>query len=101
MGARAPVQEAERRIKGIEAQIAELRDKLNPMSTNYVLGGNSTAGPGAVLEVEEQLRVLDGQLGEARTAAAEAETLMAEVPGGGSRRRRVPGLAPALGAQAG
>lgn len=73
MGARAPLQEAERRIKGIEAQIGELRDKLNPMSTTYVLGGNSTAGPGAVLEVEEQLRGLDGQLGEARTAAAEAE----------------------------
>jgi hypothetical protein len=71
--ARAPLQAAEGRIQAIETEIAELRDKLNPMSTKYVLGGNSTAGPGAVLEVEEQIRAKNVELGDARTAAAEAE----------------------------
>jgi hypothetical protein len=71
--ARTPVREAEGRIQGIEAQIAELRDRLNPMSTKYVLGGTSTAGPEAIYEIEEQLRTLETARGEAKTAAAEAE----------------------------
>jgi hypothetical protein len=71
--ARRPIQEADGRIKQIESQIADLRDQLNPMSTKYVLGGNSTAGAGAVYEVEEQLRNLDSQLVDARTVAADAQ----------------------------
>jgi hypothetical protein len=71
--ARGPLQEAQSRIESIQAEMADLRDKLNPMSTKYVLGGNSTAGPGAIYEVEENLRTLQTQLTDARTAAAEAE----------------------------
>jgi hypothetical protein len=71
--ARRPLKEAQTRIQGIEAEIADQRDKLNPMSTKYLLGGNSTAGPEAIYEVEEQLRGLDAQLVEARSAAVVAE----------------------------
>ncbi len=71
--ARRLLQEAQTRIQGIEGEMADQRDKLNPMSTKYLLGGNSTAGPDAIYEVEEQLRVLEGQLVEARAAAVEAE----------------------------
>jgi hypothetical protein len=53
--------------------MAELKDRLNPMSTNYVLGGNSTAGPGAVYEVEEKLRNLENERLDAKAALAEAE----------------------------
>jgi hypothetical protein len=71
--ARRPLEAAQNRVQGIEAEMAELRDKLNPMSTKYVLGGNSTEGSGAVYEVEEKLRVLEGHLVDARAAVVEAE----------------------------
>jgi hypothetical protein len=71
--ARAPLEAALGHVKELEAQIADQRDKLNPMSASYVLGGNSTAGPGAVYEIEEKLRNLEGALGGARTVVAEAE----------------------------
>jgi hypothetical protein len=70
--ARRPVADAEGRIGQLEGQIADLRDQLNPMSTRYVLGGNSNAGPGKVMEVQDQLRGLEGELVGARSALAEA-----------------------------
>jgi hypothetical protein len=60
-------------VAQIDAQMAELRDRLNPMSANYVLGGNSNAGPGQVYEIEEKLRNLEGERAQAQADAAEAE----------------------------
>jgi hypothetical protein len=71
--ARRPLDEAQGRIKDIESQMASLRDQLNPMSTTYVLGGNSTAGPGQVYEIEEKLRNLESEMVEAKTGLADAE----------------------------
>lgn len=71
--ARRPQQEAQARIAGIESQIADLRDQLNPMSTRYVLGGNSTAGPGQIYEIEEKLRNLESELVGAKADLATAE----------------------------
>jgi hypothetical protein len=71
--ARRPVKEAEERVKGLETEMGDLREQLNPMSTRYVLGGNSTAGPGQVYEIEEKLRGLEAALTEAKAALAEAE----------------------------
>ena len=71
--ARRPQKEAQARIGGIESQMADLRDQLNPMSTRYVLGGNSTAGPGQVYEIEDKLRNLEGELVAAKADLANAE----------------------------
>jgi hypothetical protein len=71
--ARRPVEAAQGQITQIDSEMAELKDKLNPMSTTYVLGGNSTAGPGAVLEVEEKLRNLESRRVDALAERAEAE----------------------------
>ena len=71
--ARRPMQAVQGQIAQIDSEMAELKDKLNPMSTSYVLGGNSTAGPGAVLEVEEKLRNLESRRVDAKVELAEAE----------------------------
>ena len=71
--ARRPQAEAQARIAGIESQMADLRDQLNPMSTRYVLGGNSTAGPGQIYEIEEKLRNLESELVGAKADLANAE----------------------------
>ena len=67
------MQAVQGQIAQIDSEMAELKDKLNPMSTSYVLGGNSTAGPGAVLEVEEKLRNLESRRVDAKVELAEAE----------------------------
>jgi hypothetical protein len=86
--ARRPLDHARSRVAGIDAEIAELRDKLNPMSTNYVLGGTSTAGPGQVLEIQEKLRSLDEEKVQAQAELAEAqeawERFVAEARGAGA-----------------
>jgi hypothetical protein len=71
--ARRPVEAAKGHIAQIESEMAGLKDQLNPMSTTYVLGGNSTAGPGAIYEVEEKLRNLESQRVDAKAELAEAE----------------------------
>jgi hypothetical protein len=57
----------------MEEQLEDLRQMINPMSTRYVLGGNSNAGPGKVLEVQQQIGELETQLPSARQAVVEAE----------------------------
>jgi hypothetical protein len=58
------------------------------MSTNYVLGGTSTAGPGQVLEIQEKLRSLDEEKVQAQAELAEAqeawERFVAEARGAGA-----------------
>jgi hypothetical protein len=71
--ARRPLDDAQARIHEIESEMAGVKDQLNPMSTNYVLGGNSTAGPSAVLEAEEKLRNLESRLIDAKTELSEAQ----------------------------
>jgi hypothetical protein len=67
------VEAAQAHIAQIESEMAGLKDQLNPMSSSYVLGGNSTAGPGAVLEIEEKLRNLESQRVDAKGELVEAE----------------------------
>jgi hypothetical protein len=71
--ARRPVEAVQGQIAQIDSEMAGLKDQLNPMSTSYVLGGNSTAGAGAVLEIEEKLRNLENRRAGAKAELAEAE----------------------------
>jgi hypothetical protein len=71
--ARRPVEAVQGQIAQIDSEMAGLKDQLNPMSASYVLGGNSTAGPGAVLEIEEKLRNLESRRVDAKGELAQAE----------------------------
>ncbi len=71
--ARRPVTEVQVRIAETEAEMAVLKDQLNPMSATYVLGGNSLAGPGAIYEIEEKLRNLEARRVDAKAELVEAE----------------------------
>jgi hypothetical protein len=71
--ARRPLREAQERLAGLEEAMTNLRDQLNPMSTRYVLGGNSNAGPGKVLEVQDQINKLEPEIETAKGLIADAE----------------------------
>jgi hypothetical protein len=71
--ARRPLNDARARVTAVEAQLADLRDLVNPMSTRYVMGGNSNAGPGAVLEAQDRITKAEAELESAKNEVAEAE----------------------------
>jgi hypothetical protein len=71
--ARRPVDDAQSRIAAIEAEMAQLKERLNPMSATYILGGTSTAGVDAILEIEDKLRNLETQRVDVKAELAEAE----------------------------
>jgi hypothetical protein len=70
--ARRPVDDAQSRIAAIEGEMAQLKEQLNPMSTNYILGGTSTAGVDAILELEQKLQNLETQRVDVKAELAEA-----------------------------
>ena len=70
--ARGPLRTAEGKVSGLERQMADLREQLNPMSTRYVLAGTSPDVAKA-FAIEGQIHAIEADLVEARKAVTEAQ----------------------------
>ncbi|MCG6926727.1 MAG: hypothetical protein LJF30_15630 [Acidobacteria bacterium] len=72
---------AQGRVQTLEAQVEDLQQRLNPMSTTYVYGG--TGGPVGATQADEERRVrrelavAERQLAQAREAVTSAENALA------------------------
>lgn len=60
-------------VARLEGRVRELQGKLNPMSTTFIYGAGGSNDASEELRVREELTSVEGQLAEARSAAAAAE----------------------------
>ena len=68
-----PLRAAKQRLKEVEERIAELRERLNPMSTKYVFGAGGGQDPNEVFAVQGELGKAETEREEARESLAEAQ----------------------------
>ncbi len=85
-------QRARSRVEGLEARVAELGGRLNPMSTTFIYGANS--GTGGNLQAEETrvrqaLTLAEADLANAREALSRADQDLED-----ARRGRMPSRPP-------
>lgn len=60
-------------VAALEGRVQVLQGKLNPMSTTFIYGAGGSNDASEELRVREELTSVEGQLAEARSAAAAAE----------------------------
>lgn len=77
---------ARTRVAGLEAQMRQLRDKLNPMSSSFIYGPQGSNNANEEAEVRQQLSQAEAELAGARQELGAATEALEQA----SRRQGVP-----------